>query len=330
MRLSIESLNAEAAATGFRPEMLEKVIHLLGLLEGFMRHPYLKSRIALKGGTALNLFVFDVPRLSVDIDLNYVGAADRDKMLAERPQVDKAIAAVCGRQGFSLQRVPDDHAGGKWRLRYDSALGQGGNVEVDLNFLFRVPLWPVSTLDSRPICSRSASDISIIDRHELAAGKLAALMSRHATRDLFDVHHFLTKATFDPGLLRIAFVVYGAMNRKDWRTVAVDHIGFEPHELRSTLVPVLRTDHLAAATDLEGWAKRMVDETRDALGAVLPLTDPEREFLDRILDHGEILPSLLTRDPELASRIVRHPGLLWKAQNVGEFRSAKPQAKPTE
>ena len=59
MRLSIERLTVEAASTGFRPEMLEKVIHLLGLLEGFMRHPYLKNRIALKGGTALNLFVFD-------------------------------------------------------------------------------------------------------------------------------------------------------------------------------------------------------------------------------------------------------------------------------
>jgi hypothetical protein len=165
----LKAFTAEAAATGFRPEMLKKVIHLLGLLEGFMRHPCLKSRIALKGGTAMNLFVFDVPRLSVDIDMDYVGAADRETMLAERPKVDKAIAAVCGRQGFSLQRVPDDHAGGKWRLRYDSALGQGGNVEVDLNFLFRVPLWPVSTLDSRPIGSRSASDVSIIDRHELAA-----------------------------------------------------------------------------------------------------------------------------------------------------------------
>ena len=156
MRLSIERLTAESASTGFRPEMLEKVIRLLGLLEGFTRHPYLKNRIALKGGTALNLFVFDLPRLSVDIDLNYIGAPDRETMLAERPKVEQAIAAVCGRQDFALQRIPEDHAGGKWRLRYDSALGQGGNVEVDLNFMFRVPLWPIVIRDSRPIGSHSA------------------------------------------------------------------------------------------------------------------------------------------------------------------------------
>ena len=46
MRLSIERLTAESAATGFRPEMLEKVIHLLGLLEGFTRH----ARSALRKG----------------------------------------------------------------------------------------------------------------------------------------------------------------------------------------------------------------------------------------------------------------------------------------
>jgi hypothetical protein len=71
--------------------VLEKVIHLLNLLEGFNSHPFLKGRLALKGGTALNLFLFDVPRLSVDIDLNYIGAADRDTMMAERLKIEQAV-----------------------------------------------------------------------------------------------------------------------------------------------------------------------------------------------------------------------------------------------
>jgi hypothetical protein len=220
-------------------------------------------------------------------------------MLAERPKVEQAVSAVCGRQDFALQRIPEDHAGGKWRLRYDSALGQGGNVEVDLNFMFRIPLWPIVIRDSRPIGSRAASGIPILNEHELAAGKLAALLSRHAARDLFDAHQFLTRAAFDPGSLRLAFIVYGAMNRKDWRTVSVDDIGFETHELRSTLFPVLRTDHLTAMDDPKGWAQQMVEETRAALSVVLPFTHAEREFLDRIL---------------------HHPALLWKAQNVREFK----------
>jgi hypothetical protein len=74
----------------------------------------------LKGGTALNLFRFEVPRLSVDIDLNYVGAVDRETMLAERPKVEEAIRAVCAREGFAIRRLPQEHAGGKWTLRYES------------------------------------------------------------------------------------------------------------------------------------------------------------------------------------------------------------------
>lgn len=84
MKISPEKLAAEAQATGFRPDILEKVAHLLGLLDAMRSHPFLNGKLVLKGGTALNLFVFDVPRLSVDIDLNYVGAEDRDGMVAER------------------------------------------------------------------------------------------------------------------------------------------------------------------------------------------------------------------------------------------------------
>ena len=108
MRLSRERLQREATATGFRVEILEKVAQLLGLLDGFNRHPYLKGRLALKGGTALNLFVFDVPRLSIDIDLNYVGQLDRAAMLAERPEIERAIKAV-------LRRRPS--TGTRWRSR---------------------------------------------------------------------------------------------------------------------------------------------------------------------------------------------------------------------
>ena len=89
MRVSAERLAAAAEATGFRADMLERVAQLIGLLAAIQRHPFLRGKLALKGGTALNLFVFDVPRLSVDIDLNYLGAESREAMLAERPRLEE-------------------------------------------------------------------------------------------------------------------------------------------------------------------------------------------------------------------------------------------------
>jgi hypothetical protein len=52
------------------------------------------------------------------------------------------------------------------------------------------------------------------------------------------------------------------------------------------------------------------------LSRLFPFTEAEREFLDRVLDHGEIRAELLTADEALAGRIAQHPSLAWKAQNV--------------
>lgn len=64
MRISPEMLTAQAQATGFRPDLLEKVAHLLGLLEAIQSHPFLKGKLVLKGGTALHFFIFKVPQPS--------------------------------------------------------------------------------------------------------------------------------------------------------------------------------------------------------------------------------------------------------------------------
>jgi len=148
-----------AESTGFRAEMIEKVLHLLNLLDKLNRHPMLKGKWVLKGGTALNLFVFDLPRLSVDIDLNYVGALEREAMLADRPKVERAAQAVFSREGFTTKRVPTEHAGGKWRLSYQGYTGQRGNLEVDLNFMFRQPLWDIQPADSHALGNFQARNI---------------------------------------------------------------------------------------------------------------------------------------------------------------------------
>ncbi len=320
MKISREKLLSEAEATGFRVEVVEKVIQLLNLLGGFLSHPFLKGRLALKGGTALNLFLFKLPRLSVDIDLNYVRNGDPEVMLAERPKVEEAVQAVCAREDIAIRRIPEEHAGGKWLLRYESSIGQDGNLEIDLNYMFRIPLWPIRTQDSQLVGSYKARGIPILDIHEIAAGKLAALLSRHEARDLFDVHQLLTRGDLNRGRLRSAFLVYGAMNRKDWRTVSVDDIAFDANELENHLTPLLRRESLATGEQRDILGNRLVDECRQALEVVLPLSKAELEFLDRILDHGEIDPSSLTTDEKLAERIRHHPGLKWKAINVRQYK----------
>ena len=110
--------------------MLEKAARLLAVLEALRDHPRLKGKLVLKGGTALNLFVFDVPRLSVDIDLNYVGAQSRDAMLEERPKIEEAVQAVFRREDFAVRRMPEEHAGGKWSLPYSCTACPCGRFDL--------------------------------------------------------------------------------------------------------------------------------------------------------------------------------------------------------
>ena len=319
VRISSETLANQAEATGFRPDMLEKVALLLQLLDAVRSHPFLKDKLVLKGGTALNLFIFDVPRLSIDIDLNYVGAADREAMLAERPKVEEALQAVFSREGFTVRRVPTEHAGGKWQLRYPNAGGQSGNLEVDVNFMFRIPLWPVKNMDSRPVGIWQAVGIQVVDVHELAAGKLSALLSRRQARDLFDCSNLFRLGGLDRERLRLAFVVYGAMSRKDLRTVVPSDVNFNIADLEHRLIPTLRAAGIERIQQ-DHFGKGLVEDCRNFLAGLLPFTEAEMEFLNRVLDEGEITPELLTTDEVLQERIRRHPLLEWKALNVRAYK----------
>ena len=318
MIVSQQEIVSISDSTGFRDDIVEKVLQLLNLLNKLNSHSFLKGKLALKGGTALNLFVLDIPRLSVDIDLNYIGSLDRKHMLSERPKVDQAVQAVFSREGFTVRRIPDEHAGGKWRLTFQSFTGQSANLEVDLNFMFRQPLWDVQILDSHALGDHQAKNIPVIDIHELAAGKLAALFARHQARDLFDAHQLLRHSKLDIKRLRVAFVVYGALNRKDWRTISLEDITFETAELKNMLTPVI---HRVAVDDKDGievFAQRLVNECKQNLSAVYPFSKQEMDFLDGIIAKGKIEPSLITTDKQLQARIEKHPMLLWKVMNVNK------------
>lgn len=315
MKLSRERLLREAGTTGFRPESLEKVIRLMGLLNGIFRHPDLRERLVLKGGTALNLFLFDVPRLSVDIDLNYIGSAERTVMEAERPALEAKLQAVFEADDFSVRRVPVDHAGGKWQLRYAGAQGQGGNLEVDLNFLHRIPLEPITIQDSKPLGSFQSKDIPVLDIHDLAAGKLVALLDRCAARDVFDAAGLFAHPALELERLRIPFVLMGAMSREmDLRTATPERAMDTLSDFDRMVRPLLRQG-------VQGPDPSSIQaKAREGLAQLLPLRLSEANFVEAIWERGEIRPDLLTADPECQARIAAMPLLLWKSQHVRKHR----------
>lgn len=322
MTPSRETLQRIANETGHQPGTLEKVLRLLDLLQEIIDDEELKGRFALKGGTALNVFYLALDRLSVDIDLNYVGALDREAMLAERKGLEEALARILAAQGYEVRRQPDEHAGGKWISRYSSSLGGQGALEVDINFMMREPLFGVEQKDSVVLGDRQARGVPVLDRREIVAGKMVALLSRKAARDLFDARRIFEMEDLDWRQIKAAMLGIGASGRADWREATVDSIGADVKELRSKLLMCLPKTYFDARGAIDAWIAETTEICRTRLAPILELKADERRFLDGVIDRGEIDAGLIDADADLQARIGRMPMLNWKAENVRK-RAAK-------
>lgn len=310
-----------AAETGFRSEVVEKALRLHGILDRLDRHEITHGTWVLKGGTALNLLHMDVPRLSFDIDVNYVGSADVEGMRRARPEFERALAACCEREGCAVRRAPSEHAGGKFRLRYASVLGGSQNLEVDVSYVARVPLWgsvraPVRFPPGSPL------QVPTLTIEELAAGKFTALVQRAAARDAFDAASLLDLV---PDLLqrppfRIGFVCFVGASRSDARELRPSQSLLSGLALDRDLEPLLRRGLLGGSPEPGELARWIEERVSPAVEPLLSWSTGERRFLDRLLDDGEIDAAALHDDPDVQERIRRQPMLVWKARHVREHR----------
>lgn len=312
--ISKKNLMKDAKTNHYKPEILEKVYQLLSVLNDLVSNPYLREKIVLKGGTALNLFYFDkIPRMSVDIDLNYIGQLDRNSMLEERPVLTDAINKIFLQKQFELDRNPNRHAGSKMIWRYGSILGQKGNLEVDLNYMYREPLWPILWLLPKLNYS-GAVEIPVLDIHELAAGKLSALFSRNVSRDLFDAHHLLVNSKLNAQKLRLSFVIYLSMTEIKLSNLNKDYLDYDLTDIRNKLLPVLHQENLPRKpSDIKKWAITILKELQESLHQLLPLKNSEIDFIMQVRD-GNIRPELITNDKKLTEVIKTHPAISWIAQ----------------
>ena len=137
----------------------------------------------------------------------------------------------------------------------------------------------------------------------------------------------MTKAVLDKEKLRLGFVLYGAMNRRDWRDISPDDINTTSKEMRNRLFSMLRLEFIEKLETPEKWAAELTEKVREEISIFLPFVENEREFLNQLLDHGEVDGALLTSDQEMIECIQNHPLLQWKALNVKKYRNRKNNKK---
>lgn len=317
MSVSLEYLQRCAAQSGYRVESLEKVVRLGVMAGDVARHPFLGSVLAMKGGTAFNLCFGPPKRLSVDLDYNYIGHLDRSAMLEARPAVEQAVTDLALRQGYRVQQSADAFAGRKYYLLYRSVLGPDERIEVDLNFLFRLPivgtelhdLWQPGELD-RP-------RIRVVSLEEILIGKFLALLDRGAGRDAWDIS-YPPQSTDD--ILRSVrfrrwFIALSAILEHPLST-------YTRERLEASMTDRDITDRLGPM--LAGPAPvrhELIERAWRTLGGFLSF-DPNEEAFIAAIQQGELKPELLfPDDPEEAGRLMTHPAIRWKIQNVKNYLS---------
>ncbi len=313
-----------AGETGFRPDVVEKVLRLRGILDRLDGHPNTRGMWVLKGGTALNLFYLDVPRLSIDIDLNFIGAEGVEEMRRARPDFERGLTACCEREGCSVRRTPSEHAGGKFRLRFPSVLGGSQNLEVDVSYVARVPLLGTTRRSSR-FPPGPGLHVPTLALEELAAGKFTALLQRSVARDAFDAASLLDLA---PDLLarpsfRLAFVCSIAASRNDCRSLRMPAAALDERAIVRELEPMLRRTAEGTAPDCDDLVAWIHEKLRLVRETLLAWSEGERRFLDRLLDEGEIESEHLHSDSIVQERVRMQPMLQWKAQNVRRYRDVR-------
>ena len=321
--LSANYLQRFANETGYYSDSLEKVLRLLDLLQAIASDQTLSDRLVLKGGTALNFFHLSVDRLSVDIDLNYVGALDRDTMISERVVVEAALKNLLESRGYAIRYNSDEHAGGKWLMRHASALGGYSSLEIDLNYMARQPLFGIARMQSSPFGDVRVKNVLVLDLHEVVAGKLVALISRHAARDLFDARRILSIEGLNWNWIKAAVLAIGASDRRDWRSMSIDKIQGNVREFRQKLGVCLPRDRFTVESEIDAWLEETARLMRTRFSFLFDLSSNEQAFLDGVLDRGEVDADLLDIPPDVRTRIADMPMLAWKTQHVRKRRLMK-------
>jgi hypothetical protein len=163
---------------------------------------------ALKGGSAINLFVRDMPRLSVDLDLTYLPVADRAVSLTAIDAAMRRLARTIGRgipgARVSLSTLKGEHCVTKLVVRAD-----GVQIKIEVTPVLRGCVYEPSTrvVSKRVEDHFGFAEIQVVSFPDLYAGKIVAALDRQHPRDLFDVRDLLANEGINDEL-RKAFIVY--------------------------------------------------------------------------------------------------------------------------
>ena len=307
-------MGRQAAKYGFQRDVFEKVYRLKETLAFLNTEPIMKEHLLLKGGTAINLTIFNLPRLSVDIDLDYFPNDSREEMLKIREQLSLRLKEHMEDEGYLLNSGSRmSHSLDAFYFQYTNCAGNRDMIKIEINYSLRSH---VLDSDNRNISTDAFGnqiDIRTVAPMEIFAAKVNALMSRAAARDLYDFNNLINAKLFEneKNLFRKIIIFYATISadkiNKAFDTSAIDEITFR--KIKRDLLPMLSREEVRGHFDLEQYKNKAKTYIRNLMN----VTDTEQEYMV-CFENGKYQPELLFNDEKILKRVEQHPMALWKTR----------------
>lgn len=304
-------LDARAREYGFNRDTFEKVLRLRTILEFLNTQEFMCEHLLLKGGTAINLTVFNLPRLSVDIDLDFIPNLTREETANERERLTEILKGYMSEQGYSLSDASRfSHSLDAFHYNYVNAAGNRDIIKIEINYSLRTH---VLSSENRVFITDAFGEpikVRTVAAMEIFAAKTNALISRAAARDLYDFCNMADMELFsgEGDIFRKCIIFYATIStkdvNKDFDTSAIDSLVFS--KIKSDLFPVLAAKD---KFDLEGKKQ----QAKEYIEALMKPTEAEMDYMERFIAK-EYKPELLFEDTEIVERLRNHPMALWKCK----------------
>lgn len=294
-------------------QTLERVLRLIDVLKFINTDEYLKEKLALKGGTAINLSFYNCTRLSVDIDFDYIGSIEREQMISDRALIEAKLLSYMQESNiqYSSDKTKKTYALDSFVFNYSNMFNAIDMIKVEINYMNRIHLFEC---EKRTITLqlKDKVEVLVLNKFDLFASKVNALINRTTIRDIYDVNNMIINKTIENdefNLFKKCVIFYSLLSSFDKANIKVL---FEECKNRMNAFLGKRVPQYLTATlkqNEEFDINNAVNNISDLLDNILKsLTENEITFI-------KSFPNLIVDlfDNELIDgKVEKHPMIIWK------------------
>jgi predicted nucleotidyltransferase component of viral defense system len=305
--------HALALRYGFNTKDMEKACRISDLLEDISAVKFLSERLSLYGGTALTfIHSKEIPRLSIDLDLNY-RHKDNGDWGQVREEIDTRLKDLLYRQGYNKANIAINasYPLARFTVKYLNASDSEDHFKIEIGYMRRTPILKTDAqAEFKHVGTQETFKATTPQREELFANKWCAMLYRKTARDVFDIYR-IADMKFDPDTFRKCAII-DSLTRELPKLYEINPETIKEIPLNSTLRNLLQTERLPEF-DFSKIAQRVTQFTN---GQLQKLTNNEKNMIDQFRDKRIFAPELINPKGIFHTKIAEYPAVLWTLERL--------------